>query len=86
MSASTFAALDPGQEVVLFLHRGRGGLRQLVGGPQGRLLVRENPQTRIREIPVGAKELSVAGDAVQVTPMTLETLRRRVLARPGRTP
>lgn len=86
MSASTFAALDTGQEVVLFLHRGKGGLRQLVGGPQGRLVVRENPKTRVREIPVGAKQLNVAGDAVEVGPMTLDTLRERVRSRAGRTP
>ena len=86
MSASTFAPLDAGQQVLLFLHRGKGGARGLVGAQQGRLLVRENPATREREIPVAGKRLEVrrgpaGSDEIQVRTMTLDAMRARIRAR-----
>lgn len=86
MSASTFAPLESGQHVLLFLHRGRTGARGLVGAQQGRMLVRENPATRQREIPVGAKRLEVrrggvGPDEVEVRVMTLDAMRARIRAR-----
>lgn len=91
MSASTFAPLETGQEVLLFLHRGRTGARGLVGAQQGRMLVRENPATGRREIPVGEKRLDVhraAGvpDEVAVRVMTLDAMRERIRARVGGKP
>jgi hypothetical protein len=86
MSASTFAPLESGQQVLLFLHRGRTGARGLVGAQQGRMLVRENPATKQREIPVGSKRLDVhrapgGADEVAVRAMTLDAMRARIRAR-----
>lgn len=86
MSASSFAPLEPGQQVLLFLHRARTGARGLVGAQQGRWLVRENPATGRREIPVGAKRLEVrrgvaGSDEVEVRVMTLDAVRERIRAR-----
>lgn len=85
MTASTQVALTPGDDVLLFVSRLPGETRQLVGAQQGRLSIRENPQTRVREIPVGPKRLEVLRgaerDRVATKVLTLEDMRERIRAR-----
>lgn len=59
MSASGFAALQAGEDVLLFLRRLPSGHRDLVGGGQGRFVLREHPESRKRMVPIGPKGLRV---------------------------
>ena len=84
MTASTQVSLKPGEDVLLFVHRTSAGRRQLVGGGQGRLVIRENPATQVREIPVGPKRLDVLRgeerDTLRTAVMTLDAMRERIRA------
>lgn len=82
MSASNQTALRLGEEVLLFISRARHGQRHLVGAQQGVYIIREDPRTRERQLPVGPKRLVVlrGGDAdlVRTEPVTLEIMRERI--------
>lgn len=82
MSASTQASLKVGEDVLLFVAGTGPALRQLVGGAQGMFAVRDNPQTGVRELPVGPKQLEVVRDdrqdEITVEAMTLDAMRSRI--------
>lgn len=93
--ASSATPFDAGEHVVLFVAR-RQGMRRLVGGAQGKLVVAEEatgtPSTarsarRGGTVAVGPKRLApAAGGAIGARGMTLDELRARVDARAGATP
>jgi hypothetical protein len=90
MTASSFAPLGTGEHVLLFVDRHRSGIRQLVGGPQGKLTLRDaTAATAPPAVAVGPKALAVTRDhgaaALAPTPMTLDAIRRRIQERLGRT-
>lgn len=71
MEASTRSALRDGEEWLLFLARGRAGLRAIVGGRQGAFEVNE------RAIAVGPKRFD--GDrTLRARAITLDEMRREV--------
>ena len=82
MTALTQVALDPGEEVLLFVDRTGTGLRQLVGAQQGKYVIREHPRSREKLIPIGPKRLVVVRDAgrtsVGTDVMTLDVMRERI--------
>ena len=82
MTASSHVALVEGEEVLLFVSREPGGLRQIVGAQQGKYAVRENERTGERELPVGPKRLVVARGLAQTVvtseTMTLDEMRARI--------
>ena len=82
MSASTQVTLEPGTDVLLFVSRAASGQRQLVGAQQGVFRIRENPRTRVREIPVGPKRLTTERgaerDTVRSEAQTLDAMRERI--------
>jgi len=84
MTASSQVAMRPGEEVLLFVARSRSGLRQIVGAAQGKLSIRTNPRTGVKEIPVGPKQLGVTpgpdADRWSSEALTLESMRRRIEA------
>jgi hypothetical protein len=89
MDVSSYTAFRPGEKVVLFVEPRRPRGRQLVGGEQGKLLIREEAATGTRKLPVGPKRLHLVReperDVVAPEAMTLDDLRVRVreaLARP----
>jgi len=85
MTVSSYVALQPGEKVVLFLEETRPRVRQLVGAQQGKLVLREEPETGARDLPVGPKQLRVFREGERETlmrdPMTFEGLRRRIRGR-----
>jgi hypothetical protein len=89
MTASSFAPLGTGEHVLLFVDRHRSGIRQLVGGPQGKLTVRDATPAAPPAVVVGPKALAVTRDhggaALAPAPMTLDAIRRRIQERLGRT-
>lgn len=90
MTASSSVVLRPGEEVLLFVETRRRGVRGLVGGPQGKFLVREDPGTRERRIPVGPKRLMVIREGeremLASEAIPLDALKARIRARlEGRT-
>jgi hypothetical protein len=98
-TASGMTALRPGEQVVLFVARQRGR-RQLVGGAQGKLVVRDEPggeepagdaaaKRRIpRALSGGPKRLRVEPGAgtptIGTRNLTLDELRARVRTRIGK--
>lgn len=82
MDASTFVALRPGEKVVLFVEPRPAGGHQLVGAEQGKLVIRDEPATGDRTLPVGPKRLRVyperTRDVVSPEVTTLEDLRARI--------
>lgn len=84
MTASGYAALRPGENVLLFVHKTRDDRRQLVGGAQGKFVIREEVATRGRVLPVGPKQLKVTREddrhTVATEAMTLEAMLRRIRA------
>jgi hypothetical protein len=82
MDASTFVALRPGEKVVLFVEPRPAGGHQLVGAEQGKLVIRDEPATGDRTLPVGPKRLRVyperTRDVVSPDVTTLEDLRARI--------
>ncbi len=90
MSASGQALLREGQSVLLFVARRDGGPRLLLGGAQGRYVIRTDPDGTAR-IAVGPKTLEVlrergrvgiAAEAISLDDMR-EKIRARVRARPA---
>lgn len=82
MTASDQVALPSGETVLLFVSTAKTGVRQLVGGAQGKFVVREEPTTGHRNVAVGPKQLKVmrAGDQhlVAAEAMSLDTMRERI--------
>jgi len=82
MDASTHVTLEPGEDVLLFVSRGAGEIRQIVGAQQGRMSIRTNPQTRLREIPIGARRLEILRgadrDSISAAVPTLDEMRERI--------
>lgn len=82
MSASGVSVIQPGEEVVLFLHHSPAGHRVVVGGSQGSLRVRHDRTTGKRMVPVGPKGLRVAmepgGKTVVAGELSLDDLADRV--------
>jgi hypothetical protein len=84
MNVSEQVIFRPGEEVLLFVHKTTTGARQLVGGPQGKFVVREQPTTGAKEVPVGPKRLKVLQrDGQQMVTsevVTLDAMRDRIRA------
>jgi hypothetical protein len=84
MTVSSFTALDPGEQVVLFVDGHVHGVRQLVGGPSGKLVVQAEP-TGGSALAVGPRRLAVRGGAggtvLAGEAMSLDGLRERIRAR-----
>jgi hypothetical protein len=84
MTASEQVTLRTGENVLLFLQKGRTGTRQVVGGPQGKFVVRTEPTTGATDLPVGPKQLTVRRGAEEETVatevMTLDAMRQRLHA------
>ena len=84
MSVSEEAALSPGEAVVLFVRQTQPGTRQLVGGAQGKLLVRPDPVSGVSTVPGAAHDLLVRRDGgkrtIETTAPTLDTVRDRIRA------
>jgi len=82
MTASDQVALRSGEDVLLFVSTSKTGVRQLVGGAQGKFVVREEPTTGKSSVPVGPKQLKVVreGDQHRVAAeaTTLDTMRERI--------
>ena len=90
MTASSHVALAAGEEVLLFLGRRGSGPLQLVGAQAGKYVVRPNPLTGLRELPVGPKVLDTTRgdrqDAVRAESISLDTMRRRIRTHMGESP
>jgi hypothetical protein len=82
MTASDQVALRSGENVLLFVSKTKSGVRQLVGGAQGKFVVREETATGTTDLPVGPKQLKVVreGDlhVVSAEAMPLGTMRERI--------
>lgn len=82
MSASGSAVLNPGEEVLLFVRRAKGGIRDLIGGPQGKLVVKVDPVTGDKIIPIGNKEISGTDEkgrrTITAGETTLNEIRRKI--------
>jgi hypothetical protein len=86
MQASSFTAMEPGEQVVLLLER-RAGRRLLVGAQQGKLVVAPDEESGAPAVAVGPKRLrsmpSARGATIGARGLTLDELRERVRARSG---
>lgn len=82
MSASGSAVLNSGEEVLLFVRKTKGGTRDLIGGPQGKLVVSVDPVTGEKIIPVGPKEIEGSDQdgkrKITLRQMTLNEVRQRI--------
>jgi len=85
MDASTFVELQPGEEILLFVSRDANGVGQLVGAEQGRMRIRTDPKSGLRELPMAPKRLDVLRgqdqDTIRSGLMTLDEMRRRIQRR-----
>lgn len=86
LTVSEQAAFGAGEEVLLFLAPAPRGARQVVGGSQGKLVVREDAGTGTRRLPVGPKRLRVVREPGARTTLAAETvpldaMRARIRAR-----
>lgn len=84
MTVSEQVAFRQDEQVLLFLKEERPGKRLLVGGHQGKFVVREDPQTQKKDLPVGPKRLKVFREDERTTiapePITLDEMRERIRA------
>ncbi|MCK6556340.1 hypothetical protein L6Q96_17430 [Candidatus Binatia bacterium] len=82
MSVSEDAVLSPGEEVVLFVRQTRPGTRQLVGGAQGKLVIRPDPTSGVPTLPGAPHRLLVEREGehrrIETAAPTLDAMRRRI--------
>ncbi len=83
MSASASAVLNPGEEVMLFVRKDKSGVRDLIGGPHGKLSVTVDPDTGDKIIHGGRKELVGSDEngrrTIRQREVTLNEMRREVM-------
>lgn len=82
MDVSGESRLAPHERVVLFVEQRRPGRRDLVGGSQGKVVLRVDATTGATMLPVGPKRLRVERDqgrtAIGAESTTLDAFRERI--------